>query len=675
MRHRPLPFAQLAAGVFVALAHTAACSVARADAYDPPATYYDAATGTGATLKANLNSIIDGHTVISYSATTSALAVTDADPNNSNNLLTVYDRTSINKQYSTNPLIWNREHTWPRSRGIGSSGPDDSDLFNLRPALTDGNGDRANFNFGGAYNSQSAGLVTAPNPDQWYPGNADAGMIARQQFYMAVRYDGVDSGTTDLELVAGNPAATGSTLGDKDRLIEWHFAAPPDAFERRRNQVIYDNYQHNRDPFIDHPEWVWSVFVDQANDTALTLSGGTAGAAGATTLNVDLGRQLVGALLPAGQTITLNKSGVDGTYYSVTTAGDATSSVTGRFNAFTMGAAGTKAITVGLAAGTSTATAGLRSGTVTIDNLDITTGGGLARGANDGNDVATVSLSVLDHANASFAAANDLKTLTYDFGKVPVNSPAPTFSLDLFNLPATAGFTAGLDLDSIVGSGDTARLATNLATFNGASTLPAGASRSFLATLDTAAAGSFAASYTLNFSDENIVGAANLGSLTLTLTGMVAAEPISTADFDGDGDVDGDDFLAWQRGLGSVGSAELGDGDANGDQSVDGLDLLVWQNQFAAAGATPAIAVPEPRNLVEFAMGLIPLIRQTRRKAHFRTTLAVRQIACFIGSTGAHTAAVRPLTFEAGRVRRVFRSPGDFRGESCKLIVSGRLSA
>jgi endonuclease I len=613
MRRCPTQFADLVAGIFAAFAYAAGGSIAQADAFDPPATYYNAATGTGATLKANLNSIIDGHTVISYSGTTSALAVTDVDPNNSSNLLTVYDRTSINKQYSTNPLIWNREHTWPRSRGIESSGPDDSDLFNLRPALTAGNGDRANFNFGGAYNSQSAGLVTAPNPDQWYPGNADAGMIARQQFYMAVRYDGADASTTDLELVAGNPAATGSMLGDKDRLIEWHFAAPPDVFERRRTQVIYDSYQHNRDPFIDHPEWVWSVFVDQANDSALTLNGGTSDVAGATTLNVDLGRQLVGAALPAGQTVTINKSGVDGTYYSVTTAGDATSSVTGRFNAFTLGGAGTKAITVGLATGTSTATAGLRSGTVTIDNLDITTGGGSGKGANDGNDIATVSLSVVDHANASFAGGSDVNTLTYDFGTVAVGDAAPAFAFDLFNLSATAGFTAGLDLDRIVASGDTARLTTNLTTFGGASTLAAGTSGSFVAALDTTAAGSFAASFSLSFSDENIVGATNLGSLTLNLTGMVAAAPISTADFDGDGDVTGSDFLDWQRGLGVVENAERRDGDANGDLSVDGLDLLVWQSQFGGA-ATPAAAVPEPGIFVELAFGLIAGCRHIRQK-------------------------------------------------------------
>src|ERR1700754_2588196 len=89
------------ANFWLAAVAIAACAAAPAwgDAYDPPANYYSSAAGTGATLKSNLHNIIDNHTVISYSGATTALAVTDVDPNDASNLLTVYDRTSINKQY------------------------------------------------------------------------------------------------------------------------------------------------------------------------------------------------------------------------------------------------------------------------------------------------------------------------------------------------------------------------------------------------------------------------------------------------------------------------------------------------------------------------------------------------------------------------------------------------
>jgi endonuclease I len=593
---------KLAAYWLLLLAAVWAPASLRGDAYDPPANYYGTATGTGATLKSQLNDVIDNHTVVSYDAARTALQITDADPAHASGyMLTVYDRTSVNVAAINpggpvpgwdNAATWNREHVWPRSRGIDSSGPDDSDLFNLRPALTINNGDRGNLNFGAVFGTPW-GVVTDKGSSKWSPGAADAGMIARQAFYMAVRYDGTDGSTTNLELFANNPS-TSQGLGDLDRLIEWHFAAPPDSFERRRNQIIYDNYQHNRDPFIDNPEMVWTVFVDQANDSQITIGGGAAGAAGASTLTVDLGRRLVGAALPAPQNVTLNKAGLDGTYFRVTAAGAATSSLSGKFNAFLTGAIDSKTLAVGVSG--STAAAGLKTGTVTIDNLDLTSGGGSGRGATDGNDVITANLSILDHANPSFSLASDVNSLSLDFGTVTLGSSVTGLSFSLANLAATAGFTAGLDLDSIVGNGDTARLATNLATFGGASPLAATQSMSFQATLDSSTLGAFSASYTLNFSDENLVGAAALGSLTLNLTGQVAAAS-STGDFNGDGVVDGSDLLAWQGGFGVNAGATTEEGDADGNGAVDADDLAVWQQQFA--GATPAVAsVPEPATLL-----------------------------------------------------------------------------
>jgi hypothetical protein len=69
---------------------------------------------------------------------------------------------------------------------------------------------------------------------------------------------------------------------------------------------------------------------------------------------------------------------------------------------------------------------------------------------------------------------------------------------------------------------------------------------------------------------------------------LVPPEPV--ADFDGDGRVDGADFLAWQRGFGSA-NAVPADGDANFDGTVDAVDLAAWQLQFGSpAEATTAAA-------------------------------------------------------------------------------------
>jgi hypothetical protein len=65
------------------------------------------------------------------------------------------------------------------------------------------------------------------------------------------------------------------------------------------------------------------------------------------------------------------------------------------------------------------------------------------------------------------------------------------------------------------------------------------------------------------------------------------------ADFDGDGDVDGDDFLTWQRHVAMDSGATLAEGDANGDEAVDGDDLTLWEGQFGTAVAVAA-PVPEP---------------------------------------------------------------------------------
>jgi gluconolactonase len=70
-----------------------------------------------------------------------------------------------------------------------------------------------------------------------------------------------------------------------------------------------------------------------------------------------------------------------------------------------------------------------------------------------------------------------------------------------------------------------------------------------------------------------------------------------SADFDIDGDVDGQDFLAWQRNFGIASGAEKSQGDANNDGSVNGSDLEVWQEQFGTNEGLRALNVPEPTTL------------------------------------------------------------------------------
>lgn len=80
--------------------------------------------------------------------------------------------------------------------------------------------------------------------------------------------------------------------------------------------------------------------------------------------------------------------------------------------------------------------------------------------------------------------------------------------------------------------------------------------------------------------------------IALTDTTFVAPE---NADFDGDGDIDGADFLTLQRGLGTASGGTLATGDANGDGAIDALDVTIWQTQYGtSASVAGTTAVPEP---------------------------------------------------------------------------------
>lgn len=73
--------------------------------------------------------------------------------------------------------------------------------------------------------------------------------------------------------------------------------------------------------------------------------------------------------------------------------------------------------------------------------------------------------------------------------------------------------------------------------------------------------------------------------------------PPPNADFDGDQDVDGDDFLTWQRNFGTGSDHSAGDSDSDGD--VDRFDLANWEAQFGSQSPLAAsVAVPEPASSV-----------------------------------------------------------------------------
>jgi hypothetical protein len=85
-----------------------------------------------------------------------------------------------------------------------------------------------------------------------------------------------------------------------------------------------------------------------------------------------------------------------------------------------------------------------------------------------------------------------------------------------------------------------------------------------------------------------------------------AGPVVVNADYDDDGDIDGRDFLVWQRTLGSsIANGTGADGSNNG--VVDAADLDLWETQFGGGAATvagqaSAAAVPEPSSLLTAAL-------------------------------------------------------------------------
>jgi hypothetical protein len=74
--------------------------------------------------------------------------------------------------------------------------------------------------------------------------------------------------------------------------------------------------------------------------------------------------------------------------------------------------------------------------------------------------------------------------------------------------------------------------------------------------------------------------------------GYIVEFSVLPGDFDIDSDVDGNDFLTWQRHLGGPGNHSQGD--ADGDGNVTDADLGIWKQQFGPAAVAPSAAVPEP---------------------------------------------------------------------------------
>ena len=97
----------------------------------------------------------------------------------------------------------------------------------------------------------------------------------------------------------------------------------------------------------------------------------------------------------------------------------------------------------------------------------------------------------------------------------------------------------------------------------------------------------------------------------------------TTADFDGDRDADGTDFLRWQR---TLGAATTGSADGNHDGVVNGADLSVWKSGFGKP--VTATTVPEPGTVGLVGSAVAMLLVAPRRAVSSRLLRRILSCRC-----------------------------------------------
>lgn len=255
-----------------------------------PAGYYNGTEGlSGAALKTKLSSIITaGHTDKGYDGLYNGYPTTDSDHfyENDNSVLDMYSenpngtdpytyRHGIKKcgNYSIEGDCYNREHVIPQSF-FNSRAPMVSDIHHVRP--TDGkvNGMRSNYPYGAVANpafTSRNGTKVGPSVSPGYSGtvcepiNEFKGDIARMIFYFVTRYESQLSGFSTGNMLGGS-AFPGLQTWERDVLLSWAAQDPVSPSEIERNNAAFA-FQKNRNPFIDHPEWVNQIWGAPVTDT------------------------------------------------------------------------------------------------------------------------------------------------------------------------------------------------------------------------------------------------------------------------------------------------------------------------------------------------------------------------------------------------------------------------
>ena len=251
-------------------------SVAFAQAPDD---YYSSAQNKqGKQLMEALHNIINNHTVLSYTPDLWD-AFYETDMRTDGKVWDMYSSCSYTfgadqdsgSGGTVECDVYNREHSFPRSWFGGAIDPMNTDLFHIYPTDKKVNAVRSDYPFGevgtASYTSSNGSKLgsssfagysgTVFEPIDEYKGD-----FARTYFYMATRYfDQMHTWSNEVTNGTQHPAFEEWVV---DLLLEWHQNDPVSEKEIDRNNVIFEKYQHNRNPFIDHPEFAVRIWGDES---------------------------------------------------------------------------------------------------------------------------------------------------------------------------------------------------------------------------------------------------------------------------------------------------------------------------------------------------------------------------------------------------------------------------
>ncbi|MBQ9162845.1 MAG: endonuclease [Clostridia bacterium] len=211
------------------------------------------ANAPSSALYSELNSFMSSkHTHnTSYSETKDLYKYTDCTFSNTSTISSFYSGTSISGTWDGGST-WNREHTWPNSKGLGGS--DENDIMMLRPTSTSENSSRGNTAYG-----ESSSYY---NPNKESNGAHDLrGDVARIMLYTYVRW-----GNTNRMW------GTNGVMESMDVMLKWMAADPVDTWEMGRNDAV-QSITGTRNVFVDYPEYAWLLFGKSVPTDMVTPSG------------------------------------------------------------------------------------------------------------------------------------------------------------------------------------------------------------------------------------------------------------------------------------------------------------------------------------------------------------------------------------------------------------------